>query len=187
MQSQEYELVDFMCNKFMQVIGKGDKKGMQALKDIKGEREDKAEGEGDQRALQKKSLKAQRRAAREEEIAAQQQYSDMLNNEIHMKFAQLDETLNEYFIDNFEVDNNDNNSRRSNKNDQGGYHSDDRGYESDNRGYNNRSSDNSNYQSESEDPRGFSNPGFDPSFDYGQLKEDYDAREELNEELFKWQ
>merc|ERR1719427_1144854 len=104
MQNQEYELVDFMCNKFMQVIGKGDKKGMAALKDLKSEKSEEEEDADKAKCDARKMLKAQRRAAREEEIMKQQQYNEMLNNEIDFKFAQLDETLNEYFISNYEVD-----------------------------------------------------------------------------------
>ena len=113
LQSQEFELVDFMVNKFKNVIGKGDKKGMGAFDGKKGGDDVKVI------SAKKRALMERKRIINEK----RQKYNDMLNNEIEMKFSQLDDSLNDYFIENFELDNGVNDNRSMPQYDSSGPHS----------------------------------------------------------------
>lgn len=88
MQSQESELVDFMISKFKHIIGKGDG-GRKAIM----ERFDKEEQK--QREDNFNAKKKKKRFDKKVSVPKRKKYYQFIDEEIEMKFAQLDDSLND--------------------------------------------------------------------------------------------
>jgi len=88
LQSREYEIVDFIINRFKMILGQGDG-GQKALL----ARIDEKEKQGE-----KKAGKATKKRN------GRKKYFKMLDNEIEMKFAQLDDSLDGFWMDTCDKD-----------------------------------------------------------------------------------
>lgn len=188
MQEQEFELVDFMVGKFMHVFGKGDKKGMKGAFDGK---KGGADGKVKVESLAEKALRERRHLL----IAKREKYTEKIHNEIETKFAQLDDSLNDYFINNYELDegykseSSDSyprdtraSSAHSKSTHGSTHHTSTSGAYSKTQSdlYSNAPRESSLYE---DDLHGVANP----SFDFNEMSEEYDIAGDLNAELAKWQ
>ena len=92
-QSQEYELVDFMVAKLMHVMGKGDGGKQAVLDKLDADTKNEEAKKKNRKSFQKKRAAPNRK-----------KYNKMLDDEIDMKFSQLDNSLNGYWIQHCDVE-----------------------------------------------------------------------------------
>lgn len=89
LQEQEYEIVDFMVNKFKYIIGRGDD-GKKAVLDEIAEKERRQK---ERNSRKKNHLKRVSFVSK-----TKKKYYNMLDGEIEKKFAQLDNSLDEFWM-----------------------------------------------------------------------------------------